>query len=115
MLEWFAKGKANMAMQQITVRLPKETLRRFERVASNQGQARGELLAQLIKEYIERTASHQEIGRMTLAALGIRSPRTRNKRAFNARKVARALKQTYATRDAVAIVNASRDRWMTRS
>jgi len=114
MLEWLVKGKANMAMQQITFRLPKETLRQFDRAAMKQGQARAALLTQLVREYVQRSTQSQEIGRVTLATLGIKPQRTR-KRAFNARKVSRALKQTHGTRDAVEIVNVSRDRWMTQS
>jgi plasmid stabilization system protein ParE len=82
-----------------------DLLRQFDRVALSQGEAQATLLAQLVQEYAQRSAQHQEIGRMTLAALGIEPHGTRRKRAFNARKVARALRKAYATGDAVEIVN----------
>lgn len=104
-----------MTMQQITIRLPKETIRQFDRAVLSQGQARSTVLAQLVQEYVQRAAQSQEIGRMTLAALGIKPQRTRHNRRFNTRKVARALKQTYGTSDAVEIVNLNRERWTTRS
>jgi metal-responsive CopG/Arc/MetJ family transcriptional regulator len=97
-----------MAMEQITFRLPKQTLAQFDRAAQSQGQARDTLLVQLVQEYVQRSTQRQEIGRATLAALGIKP---RRKRTFNARKAATALKQTYGTSDGVEIVNLNRNRW----
>jgi len=100
-----------MALQQITLRLPKETLREFDRVAARRRQARETVLVQLVEEFVQRVGQQQEIARLTLAALGIKPPRTRHGRSFNTRKVARALKRTYGTDDAVKIVNMNRNRW----
>ena len=83
-----------MTMQQITLRLPKETLRQFDRAVQNQGQARSAVLVRLVEEYVQRAAQSREIGRMTLTALGIKPQRLRQSRRINPRKVARALEQT---------------------
>jgi metal-responsive CopG/Arc/MetJ family transcriptional regulator len=108
-LEYFVEGKKDMAMRQITVRLPQETIRQFDRLVSRQGQARDAVLAQLIREHIQRATRARKIGQMTLAILGIKTARTRRARTFDARRVARALEQTYGTRDGVKIVNLHRD------
>ena len=100
-----------MTMQQITIRLSKETIRQFDRAVLSQGQARNTVLAQLVQEYVQRAAQARKIGVMTLTALGIKPQRTRRKRVFNARKVARALKRTYGTSDGVEIANLNRNRW----
>lgn len=104
----------DMTMQQITIRLPQEILQQFDRVVSRQGQARNAVLAQLVQEYVQRAARARKIGAMTLATLGIKTSRTRRARAFNARQVARALEQTYGTRNGVEIVNLNRNGWTTR-
>jgi metal-responsive CopG/Arc/MetJ family transcriptional regulator len=103
-----------MTMQQITIRLPKEIVREFNRALVNRGQARNVVLTRLVQAYVQQTASPQEIGLMTLATLGIKPQRHRRKPAINAKQIARALKQTFGTDDAVDIVNLNRDHWMAR-
>lgn len=98
-----------MTMQQITIRLPQEIIRQFDREVSKRGQARNVVLTQLVQEYVQRATRAQKIGTVTLTMLGLKSARTRRARAFNARQVARALEQTYGTRDSVEIVNLNRN------
>lgn len=98
-----------MTMRQITLRLPQETIRQFDREVSRRGQARSIVLTQLVQEYVQRATRAKKIGTMTLTMLGIKSARRRRARAFDARKVARALERTYGTRDGVEIVNLNRN------
>ena len=101
-----------MVMQQVTIQLPQDTLRKFDRLAKDRGQARDTLLVQLVQEYVRGVDRQREIAQGTLAALGVKPRRTRGKRTFNARKVAQAVERTFGTRDAVELINKSRDRGM---
>lgn len=99
-----------MAIKEITVRLPEETLAELDRLATRKKLDRDEMLTRLVESHLHYREQEQQIAELTLSYLG-REPRPSrpiSEIQIDAGKVAQAMAETYGTSDIIEIINALR-------
>jgi hypothetical protein len=104
---------AEMAIREITMRLPEELLQSFDKVIERQSLTRDEALIRLVEDYVQRRAVEREIAKATLARLGREMPTNRSidDIEIDADKVAKAIAETFGTDDPLKIVDMVRNRY----
>jgi metal-responsive CopG/Arc/MetJ family transcriptional regulator len=101
-----------MAIKEITLRLPEETLAELERLATRRKLDRDEMLTRSVESHLRYREQERRIAELTLWYLG-KEPRPScpiSEVQIDAGKVAQAMFETYGTSDIIEIINASRGR-----
>ena len=103
---------AEMAIREITMRLPEELLQSLDEVLERQSLTRDEALIGLVEDYVQRRGLAREIAMATLARLEREIPTNRSidDIEIDANKVAKAIAETFRTDDPLEIVNMVRNR-----